>query len=82
MPPRVAPGGSGFSQSGAKRVPDTLNGPVLTHPLAGNPVADNPVDNNPQQNVVDKAPDSSRPVHGKRTPAKKPAARPVLAPMP
>jgi hypothetical protein len=76
MPPRVAPGGGGFSQSNAKRVPDTLNGPVLTHPLAGNPVADNP-----EQNVVDKAPGSPRPVPGRRTPAKKPAARPVLTPM-
>ncbi|HEY1897807.1 MAG TPA: hypothetical protein VGG62_16120 [Terracidiphilus sp.] len=77
MPSRVAPGGGGFSQAGAKRVPDTLNGPVLTHPLADNPVADNP-----EPDVVVKAPDTTRPVHGKRTPAKKPAARPVVTPMP
>ncbi len=77
MPPRVAPAGGGFSPAGAKRVPQTLDGPVLTHPVAGNT----------EQKVVDKAPGSSRPAPGRPAPAKKStarpsAARPVAIPMP
>ncbi len=72
MPPRGASAGNGFSQAGAKRVPDTLNGPVLTHPLAANT----------EQNLIDKAPDSSRPVPGRPAPAKKSAARRVVIPVP
>jgi hypothetical protein len=33
MPPREGPAGGGFSPAGAKRVPQTLQGPVLTHPV-------------------------------------------------
>lgn len=72
MPPRVAPGSGGFSQSNAKRVPQTLNGPVLTHPVA----------DNSEQKVADKAPGSSRPVPGRPASAKKSGARPVVTPMP
>ncbi len=71
MPTRVAPAGNGFSQAGAKRVPQTLEGPVLTHPVAGNT----------EPKVVDKAPGSPRPVPGRPATAKKSAARPVVIPM-
>jgi hypothetical protein len=71
MPPRVAPS-AGFSQSNAKRVPDTLNGPVLTHPLA----------DTTEQPVVDKTPGSARPVSARQSRAKKPTARSVVTPMP
>ena len=69
MPPRVAPAGGGFSPAGAKRVPQTLDGPVLTHPVAGNT----------EQKVLDKAPGSSRPLTGRPAAAKKSAARPSAA---
>jgi hypothetical protein len=77
MPARVAPGGNGFSQAGAKRVPLTLDGPVLSHPVA----------DNTGPKVADKARGSSSPVSGRPTPAKKAttrpsAARPVVSPMP
>jgi hypothetical protein len=71
MPPREATGSGGFSQSNAKRVPKTLEGPVLTHPVA----------DTMEPKAVDKA-GSSRPLPGRRTPAKKSAARPVVTPMP
>jgi hypothetical protein len=71
MPPRVAPRGGGFSQAGAKRVPQTLDGPVLTHPVA----------DNTEQKVVAKAPGSSRPVPAKKAAARPSAARPVAVPM-
>jgi hypothetical protein len=63
MPQRVSPA-AGFSQAGARRVPDTLQGPVLTHPVA----------NNPEQSVVDKAPTASKPVAGGAPARKKKAA--------
>jgi hypothetical protein len=71
MPPRVTPGSGGFSQSNAKRVPQTLEGPVLTHPVA----------DNTEPKAVEKAPGSSRPFPGKPAHAKKSAARPVVIPM-
>lgn len=71
MPPREAPGSGGFSQSNAKRVPKTLEGPVLTHPIA----------DTMESKAVDKA-SSARPLPGRRTPAKKSAVRPVVTPMP
>ncbi len=55
MPARVSPANGGFSQSGAKRVPQTLDGPVLTHPVAAD---------NSDQNFMDKSPDSSKPIGG------------------
>jgi hypothetical protein len=72
MPPRGAPGGGGFSPAGAKRVPQTLDGPVLSHPVA----------NNAEPKVVVKARGSSQPAPGRPTPAKKSAARPVAIPIP
>ena len=37
----VGPGGGGFAPAGAKRLPETLQGPVLTHPVSpGQPVAE------------------------------------------
>jgi hypothetical protein len=69
IPPRVTPGRNGFSQAGAKRVPQTLDGPVLTHTAAGNT----------EQKVVDKTPSPSRPAPGRPTAAKKSAARPSAA---
>jgi hypothetical protein len=77
MPSRLAPGRGGFSQAGAKRVPQTLDGPVLTHPVA----------ENTESKVADKARGSSPPVSGRPAPAKKAtarpsAARPVVIPMP
>ena len=69
MPPREAPGSGGFSQSNAKRVPKTLEGPVLTHPVV----------DNMEPKAVDKAPSPSRPLSGRPTPAKKSAARPSAA---
>ena len=48
--PPVAPAASGFSNSGARRVPETLDGPVLAHPVVAVPEV------NPEVNVVQKAP--------------------------
>jgi len=41
MPPHIGPVGGGFAPAGARRVPETLQGPVLTHPIAN--TADQPV---------------------------------------
>jgi hypothetical protein len=71
IPPLVTQGG-GLSPSNAKRVPDTLIGPVLTHPVA----------DNAEQQVVDKTPGSTRPVSGRQPRPKKPTARSVVIPMP
>jgi hypothetical protein len=72
MPTRIAPAGNGFSQAGAKRVPQTLDGPMLTHPVA----------ENTEPKVVGKASGSPRPVPGRPATAKKSAARPAVAPVP
>lgn len=37
MPQRVGPGGGGFAPAGARRVPETLQGPTLTHPVVTPP---------------------------------------------
>ena len=69
LPAGVAPG-SGFSQAGAKRVPQTLQGPVLTHPVEGAAQ---------QENVVSKTPATAVPnrtVH-KRKKLAAPAVSPV-----
>lgn len=71
MPPLVTQGG-GLSPSNAKRIPDTLVGPVLTHPVA----------DNTEQQVVVKTPGSTRPVSGRQPRPKKPTARSVVTPMP
>jgi hypothetical protein len=49
-PAPSAPQGSGFSNAGAKRVPETLQGPVLKHPVT-------PM---PEVNVVEKLPAHSK----------------------
>jgi hypothetical protein len=72
MPQRITPGGGGFSESGAKRVPQTLEGPVLTHPPAATA----------EQEVVDKVPASPGPATRKAKRGKKPAARITVVPMP
>ncbi len=69
MPPVVIQSGSGFSPAGAKRVPQTLQGPVLKHPVAGTAAVD----------VVDRAPVSSVPATGIAAPKKKKPA-PAVAP--
>jgi hypothetical protein len=70
MPQRVSPA-AGFSQAGAKRVPDTLQGPVLTHPVA----------DNPDQSVVDKVSASPKPVIGGASAKRKKAARIAVLPV-
>jgi hypothetical protein len=62
MPQPTGPGGGGFAPAGAKRVPETLQGPVLTHPV----VQDQP--------VVDNSSTGSRQVPGAATAKKKKAA--------
>jgi hypothetical protein len=61
MPSRAA-GGGGFSQAGAKRVPDTLQGPVLTHPLAV-PAEDKGISTIPDRS----APAAAKAPHNKKT---------------
>jgi hypothetical protein len=68
----VSPSGNGFSNAGARRVPETLQGPILSHPVV-------PV---PEINVVDKTP----PKHNAGPPLatvkkKKSNSRPALAPV-
>jgi hypothetical protein len=46
MPAPVSPAGSPFSNAGARRVPETLQGPVLSHPVPASP----------EVNIVDKKP--------------------------
>jgi hypothetical protein len=70
MPAGGTPSGGGFSIGGAKRRPDTVVGPVLTHPVA-------PV---PEANVVEKTP--AQPNHVQKPKAKKSPRRPLAAPVP
>jgi hypothetical protein len=73
IPQRVAPGGGGFANSGAKRVPETLEGPVLRHPVA----------KAPDQPVADQAPAAPRQGSAKATPGKKKTApKAAVAPSP
>jgi hypothetical protein len=73
MPVRVAPSGGGFSQAGARRVPETLQGPVLTHPVAPE---------TSDQKVVETAPNAHKAGSGGAVPKKKmAAARPALVPV-
>lgn len=53
----VSPSGNGFSTAGAKRVPQTLDGPVLTHPVA----------NPPEVNVMQKMSAQPKPASGPAT---------------
>ena len=69
MPSPATPAGSGFSNAGATRRPDTVVGPVLTHPVAPAP----------ELNVVEKTPaQPSATPHRKN---KKSPSRPLAAPV-
>ena len=72
MPQRGGPGGGGFAPAGAKRVPETLQGPVLTHP----------VPNDSDQPGVDKVPAASQPGQSTAVPKKKTQSRKLAAPAP
>ena len=71
MPAPAAPRGNGFSPSNAPRVPETLDGPVLTHPVTPVPEAD----------AVEKAPAPTKAVPGGTATKKKKAPRPATAPI-
>ncbi len=71
VPGPVSPGVNGFSNAGAKRVPDTLNGPVLPHSVAAGSEVD----------VVEKVPAPSRPVPPALMAKKKKALRSPAAPV-
>ncbi len=58
MPARIGNSG-GFSNAGAMRTPDTLNGPVLANPALKNPAVA-PVAAPVQQNVIAPVPSSSQ----------------------
>lgn len=70
--PRPAvPQGSGFSSAGAKRVPDTLDGPVLKHPASPSS----------ELNVTEKAPALTKATPGTSVKKRKKVAAPVAAPV-
>ncbi len=69
MPAPGSPGAKGFSHAGATRVPDTLQGPVLTHPVA--PAL--------EVNVMEKVPAQRKAVPGGATGKKKKAHLPLAA---
>lgn len=71
VPAPVSPRENGFSNAGAKRVPDTLEGPVLTHPVAIPP----------EINVIEKVPAQSSPVPGTTTTKKKRSSRSAVVPL-
>jgi hypothetical protein len=73
MPSPAAPTGSGFSNAGATRRPDTVVGPVLTHPVAPAP----------ELNVVEKtpAPPKKMPNEVAKPKAKKSPSHPIVAPL-
>jgi hypothetical protein len=70
IPAPVSQGVNGFSNAGAKRVPDTLNGPVVPHSVAAGSEVD----------VVEKVPAQPRPAPPAST-AKKKALRSPVAPV-
>jgi hypothetical protein len=70
MRPGVGANGGGFAPAGAKRVPETLQGPVLSHPIA----------NPPDQPAVESRPAQSPQVAG--TKKKKPAPKAAVVPGP
>ena len=53
MPPRTS-GAGGFSNAGAMRMPQTLNGPMLTEPISVQPVAPQPDTIEPAKRVPGK----------------------------
>jgi hypothetical protein len=72
MPVTIAPSTGGFAPAGAKRVPQTLQGPVLTHPVSGDT----------EIKVVENVPDSSKPSPGGiATKKKKAHSRTAPAPL-
>ena len=70
-PPQVAPGGGGFSPANARRVPQTLQGPVLTHP----------VQTPAEENVVDKMPAPGAMSNSAHAKHKKPVVPAPVAPV-
>ena len=70
MPAPSAPAGSGFSQSNARRVPQTLVGPVLIHPVKSDADA----------KAADKPPASSK-AGGAAMKKKKTRPRPAATPL-
>jgi len=71
MPAPTAPPGSAFSTSGATHVPETLDGPVLTHHVA--PAS--------EVNVVEKAPAQPKAATGATAMKKKKVPRRATAPV-
>ena len=72
VPPRAGANTGGFAPAGAKRVPETLQGPVLTHP----------VPNDSDQPVGDKSPAASRQAPPRAVLKKKADSRTAVAPVP
>jgi len=70
VPQLAAPQGAGFSSAGAKRVPETLEGPVLKHPVPP------PT----ETNVLEKMPSSTKSLPG-RSAIRKKTPRPRTAPV-
>lgn len=70
MRPGDAANGGGFAPAGAKRVPETLQGPVLSHPVASPP----------DQPAVESRPAESPHVAGAKK--KKPAPKAAVVPAP
>jgi hypothetical protein len=71
MPPRAGGNTGGFAPAGAKHVPETLQGPVLTHSIA----------NTPDQPVADKGPAAPRQAAPRAVPRKKAAPGTGVAPV-
>ena len=65
----LSPGGNGFSNAGAKRVPETIDGPVLTHSVPATS----------EVNVMEKVPAQSKAIPGGSTGKKKRAHPPDSA---
>lgn len=70
LPSPGVPQGAGFSSAGAKRLPETLQGPVLKHPVTPAP----------EINVIQKMPAPARTVPG-RSATRKKASPPRTAPL-
>ncbi len=65
----ASPGGNGFSTAGSRRVPETLQGPVLVHPVPGTS----------EVNATEKVPAPSKDVPGAVSGKRKKAHLPVAA---
>ena len=71
LPGPTAPQGGGFSNSNAKRVPETLQGPVLKHPVTPGS----------ELNVTEKAPAQTKATPGTSVKRRKKALAPAPAPL-